>query len=454
MQNENLSIAEVLNEYLGEKKHAKAREALANLLPADIAEILQSDILDKKLFPIAFRLLSKDVAAQVFVELDPQNQEALILSFSDFELTQMLDELFIDDAVDIIEEMPANVVRRIIKNCDKQMREHINKILEYPSDSAGSIMTPEYIYLRRDMTVDDAFNVIRRAGLDSETVYTCYVISKSRRLLGVVTVRELLLAKQDQTIAEIMEENVVSIETHADKEDVAKLFDKYDFLAFPVVDKENRLVGIITVDDAIDVIRDEATEDFSKMAAVAPIEESYFSASVFKHAKNRILWLIILMVSAMITGGIITAYQEAFILYPLLIACLPMLMSTGGNCGAQTSTMIIRGMATDEIRPRDAIKVWFKEIRISLLVGISLAAINLARVLLIYGIAEIQLALTSSLAIIFTVCLAQSLGCLLPIAAKTAKLDPAIMASPLITTIVDALSVMVFFGIATWIFNI
>jgi magnesium transporter len=250
------------------------------------------------------------------------------------------------------------------------------------------------------------------------------------------------------------DEMVVSVQALDDQEEVAALAKKYDLLSVPVVDKENRLVGIITVDDAIDVIRDEATEDFSKMAAVAPIEESYFSASVFKHAKNRILWLIILMVSAMITGGIITAYQEAFILYPLLIACLPMLMSTGGNCGAQTSTMIIRGMATDEIRPRDAIKVWFKEIRISLLVGISLAAINLARVLLIYGIAEIQLALTSSLAIIFTVCLAQSLGCLLPIAAKTVKLDPAIMASPLITTIVDALSVMVFFGIATWIFNI
>lgn len=454
MQNENLNTAEILNEYLSTKKAAKARETLTNLLPVDIAEILQSEVLDKKLFPVAFRLLSKDVAAQTFIELDAQNQENLILSFSDFELAQMLDELFVDDAVDIIEEMPANVVRRIIKNCDKQMREQINKILEYPSDSAGSIMTPEYIYLRRDMTVNDAFNVIRRAGLDSETIYTCYVISKSRRLLGVVTVRQLLLADTNQTIEEIMEENVISVETHTDKEEVTKLFDKYDFLAFPVVDKENRLVGIITVDDAIDVIRDEVTEDFSKMAAVAPIDESYFSASVFKHAKNRILWLVILMVSAMITGGIINAYQETFALYPLLIACLPMLMSTGGNCGAQTSTMIIRGMATDEIRPKNVLKVWFKEVRISLLIGIALAIINFGRVLLVYGFTELALGLTSSLAIMFTVTLAQTLGCLLPIVAKVAKLDPAIMASPLITTIVDALSVAVFFGIATWIFNI
>ncbi len=436
------------------KKPAQIREVFNELHPVDIAELVEDASIDDKQRPILFRLLSKSVAAEVFVEMDSETQESLIQSFNDNELHQMLDELFLDDTVDIIEEMPANVVRRIIKNCTPESREAINKLLEYPADSAGTIMTPEYIALRKTMTVEEAFAYIRRIGLDSETVYTCYVVEADRKLIGVVTVRELLLAKSDMHVEDVMSANVEYVETTTDKEDVANLFDKYNFLAFPVVDKETRLVGIITIDDAIDVIREEATEDFSKMAAVVPIEESYFKASVFKHAKNRIMWLIILMVSATLTGAIITHYQEAFALYPLLIACLPMLMDTGGNCGAQTSTMVIRGMAVDEMKPRDVLKVWWKEIRIALCVGIALAVVNFGRVLLLYGAGEISLAFTTSLALMFTVCLAQTLGCMLPMAAKACKLDPAIMASPLITTIVDALSVTVFFSIAVMIFGI
>ncbi len=449
-------LIQKLSLLLEEKKLAQISAVFKELYPADIAEIIEDSSIPEKGLPILFRLLPKDIAAEVFVEMDGETQQALIQAFSDNELHEMLDELFVDDTVSIIEEMPANVVRRIIKNCAPEMRSQINKILEYPSDSAGSMMTPEYIFLRKDMTVEEAIDVIRRTGLDSETIYTCYVIEPDRTLIGVITVRELLLNSNNSSIADIMNTNIIYVETKTDKEDVAKLFDKYDFLAFPVVDAEKRLVGIITVDDAIDVIRDEATEDFSKMAAVMPIEESYFKASVFKHARNRILWLIILMISATITGAIITGYEEAFSAIPLLIACLPMLMDTGGNCGAQTSTMIIRGMAVDEMKPRDFLKVWWKEIRIALIVGIVLAAVNFLRVLLLYHSSadKIQLAITTSSALMFTVCLAQSLGCMLPMLAKACKLDPAIMASPLITTIVDALSVTVFFAIAVLVFQL
>ncbi len=449
-------LIQKLSLLLEEKKLAQISAVFKELYPADIAEIIEDSSIPEKGLPILFRLLPKDIAAEVFVEMDGETQQALIQAFSDNELHEMLDELFVDDTVSIIEEMPANVVRRIIKNCAPEMRSQINKILEYPSDSAGSMMTPEYIFLRKDMTVEEAIDVIRRTGLDSETIYTCYVIEPDRTLIGVITVRELLLNSNNSSIADIMNTNIIYVETKTDKEDVAKLFDKYDFLAFPVVDAEKRLVGIITVDDAIDVIRDEATEDFSKMAAVMPIEESYFKASVFKHARNRILWLIILMISATITGAIITGYEETFSAIPLLIACLPMLMDTGGNCGSQTSTMIIRGMAVDEMKPRDFLKVWWKEIRIALIVGIALAAVNFLRVLLLYHSSanKIQLAITTSSALMFTVCLAQSLGCMLPMLAKACKLDPAIMASPLITTIVDALSVTVFFAIAVLVFQL
>lgn len=442
--------------YLEDKKAVEISKIFKTLLPADIAEIIDNCNIDEKQRTVLFRLLPKSTAAEVFVEMDSENQQQLIEGFNDNELHQMLDELFIDDTVDIIEEMPANVVRRIIKNCTPEARNAINKILEYPSDSAGSIMTPEYIALRRDMTVAQSFDYIRKVGLDSETVYTCYVVSSDRKLLGVVTVRELLLASKESLIGDIMSEKAVYAETETDKEDVGKMFEKYGLPAFPVVDREKRLVGIVTFDDAFDVIREETNEDFSKMAAVVPIEETYLRAGVWKHAKNRIPWLIVLMISATVTGGIITKYEEAFAAVPLLIACLPMLMDTGGNCGSQTSTMVIRGMALDEMRPRDCLKVWWKEIRIALLVGIVLGIINFGRIFLVYGYspATVQLAITSSAAMVFTVCLAQTLGCVLPMAAKAVKLDPALMASPLITTIVDALSVTVYFAIAVLVFQV
>lgn len=443
---ENISV-------LLEKKDFKAIvKELSELQPVDIAESAQMFSLKER--AILYRLLPKDIATEVFVELDSDMQEELIAGFTDNELYGVLSELFVDDTVDIIEEMPASVVRRIIKNCPNDMRGHINSILAFDKNTAGSIMTPEYIALKPQMTVKEAIEHIRQQSLDSETVYTLYVKDSKRKLIGVVTVRELFLASDDEKIRNIMNENVIYVETLSDREEAAKLLDKYGFLALPVTDKEKRLVGIITVDDAIDVLQEEFTEDVSKMAAVMPIEESYFKTSVFKHSLSRILWLIVLMVSATVTGFIITHYEEAFKAVPLLIACIPMLMGTGGNCGSQASTMIIRGLATDEISLKDVFKVWWKEIRISLIVGVVLAVVNTLRVFLLYGISGeiISLAITNALALLFTTALAQSLGCLLPMGAKAVKLDPAIMAAPLITTIVDALSVMVFFMVAVWVF--
>lgn len=454
MENKDFTLKRIYD-LIAEKKPGEILEILLSLQPQDIAEILNGDFFEQKQKNLLFRLLKKDLAAQVFVELDNEMQESLIKGFSDNELHLMLNELFVDDTVDIIEEMPASVVKRILKNCPKDMRGDINNILAFDNDTAGSVMTPEYIALKSEMTVKEAFERIRREGLDSETVYTCYVLDGSRHILGVVTVRQLLLAKEEDKIKDIMNENVIYVETVSDKEEAAKILNKYDFLAVPVVDKEKRLVGIITVDDAIDVLVEETTEDISKMAAVMPTQQSYFKTSVIKHSLSRILWLIVLMISATVTGSIITYYEEAFAAVPLLIACLPLLMGTGGNCGSQASTMVIRGLAVDEMRPKDVFKVWWKEIRISLVVGAVLAIVNTLRVFLLYGFSKdiILLAITNALALLFTVSLAQTLGCLLPLGAKAVKLDPAIMAAPLITTIVDALSVTVFFACAVQVFG-
>ncbi len=451
MENKDIFIEDI--NFLLEKKDFKhIALRLSELQPVDIAESV--DMFSLKERAVLFRLLPKDVAAEVFVELDTDVQEELISGFTDKELNGVLSELFVDDTVDIIEEMPASVVRRIIKNCPNDMRNDINNLLAFDKNTAGSIMTPEYIALKPEMTVRDAFLHIREQSLDSETVYTLYVKDNKRTLVGVVSVRELFLADENEKIQNIMNENVIYVETFSDREEAAKLLNKYGFLALPVTDKEKRLVGIITVDDAIEVLQEEFTEDVSKMAAVMPIEEDYFKTSVFKHSLSRILWLIVLMVSATVTGFIITHYEEAFQAVPLLIACLPMLMGTGGNCGSQASTMVIRALATDEILLKDVFKVWWKEIRISLIVGIVLAVVNTLRMFLLYGVSSeiILLAITNALALLFTVTLAQSLGCLLPMGAKAVKLDPAIMAAPLITTIVDALSVMVFFMVAVWVF--
>ncbi|MBE5039190.1 magnesium transporter [Ructibacterium gallinarum] len=439
---------------LHEKKFGSLRAILDILNPADIAlifaEVEETDL------PLLFRLLPKEAAAEVFVEMDNDQQEFLISAFSDTELKEVLDELYVDDAVDLIEEMPASVVKRILRYTDPETRKSINQLLQYPKDSAGSIMTIEYVDLKKHMTVAQSFDRIRKTGVDKETIYTCYVTDQNRKLIGLVSVKDLLLAESDQVIDDIMETNIIYVRTLDDQEDVARMFDKYGFLAIPVVDREERLVGIVTVDDAIDVLQKENTEDISKMGAVIPSEETYLKTPVWRHAKNRIFWLLFLMLSATLTGSIIQHYEEAFVTIPILVAFVPMLMDTGGNCGSQSSTMIIRGLALDEIRFKDFFRVLFKEFRVAILVGIVLAVVNGLRVFLMYqGNQEVlshmtlmQLATVSGLSLIGTVVLAKCLGCILPMAAKKCKMDPALMASPLLTTILDTCSVFLFFNIA------
>ncbi|MGN0624178.1 MAG: magnesium transporter [Oscillospiraceae bacterium] len=448
-----------------EKRNFKVlKEIFLNMNEADIADIFQhfhdnADV-DKKDLPLLFRLLPKDAAADVFSYMDSDMQMMLIESFTDRELAEVFDDLFIDDTVDIIEEMPANVVSRILKNTDSETRKQINQILQYPKDSAGSIMTTEYVYLNKDMTVKEALLKIRQLGMVKETVYTLYV-TENRRLIGVLSVLDILTSDDDDLIEDIMSTNVITVDTLEDKELVAAQFAKYDFLALPVVDKEFRIVGIVTFDDAMDVMQEENTEDFSRMAAMAPSEDSYFKTSVFSHAKNRIMWLLVLMLSATITGSIITRYEAAFAAVPLLVSFIPMLTGTGGNCGSQTSTMIIRGMSLGEIRLKDFLKVVFKEFRIALLVSVILAVVNGIRIYVTYayitpGMIDdpLKLAVTVSLAIISTVIMSKLIGCMLPMAAKKLRLDPALMAAPLISTIVDTCTTLVFFNIAMMIFDI
>ena len=441
-----------VNELLDSREFGRIRVLFTAMEPADIAELLGE--IDEQRLPILFRILPKELAAETFVEMDSDEQELLINAFSERELHDVVEELFVDDAVDIIEEMPANVVKRILRHTDSEMRNSINEILRYPKDSAGSIMTTEYVSLKKDMTVSEAFDRIRRTGVDKETIYTCYVTDTDRKLIGLVTVKELLLSPYNTVINTIMEKNKISVETLDDKEEVANMFDKYDFMSLPVVDKENRLVGIVTFDDAIDVIQEENTEDIQKMGALQPIEETYLKTPVWRHAKNRIVWLLLLMLSATITGSIIENYEAAFTALPILVAFIPMLMDTGGNCGAQSSTMIIRGLALDEITPKDIMKIMFKEIRIAVVVGLILAAVNTLRIYIMYsGQDPLFLSAVTGLSLIATVVIAKMLGGVLPILAKLCKLDPALMASPLITTIVDTCSVIIFFNIALWIMS-
>lgn len=441
-----------VNELLDSREFGRIRVLFTAMEPADIAELLGE--IDEQCLPILFRILPKELAAETFVEMDSDEQELLINAFSERELHDVVEELFVDDAVDIIEEMPANVVKRILRHTDSEMRNSINEILRYPKDSAGSIMTTEYVSLKKDMTVSEAFDRIRRTGVDKETIYTCYVTDTDRKLIGLVTVKELLLSPYNTVINTIMEKNIISVETLDDKEEVANMFDKYDFMSLPVVDKENRLVGIVTFDDAIDVIQEENTEDIQKMGALQPIEETYLKTPVWRHAKNRIVWLLLLMLSATITGSIIENYEAAFTALPILVAFIPMLMDTGGNCGAQSSTMIIRGLALDEITPKDIMKIMFKEIRIAVVVGLILAAVNTLRIYIMYsGQDPLFLSAVTGLSLIATVVIAKMLGGVLPILAKLCKLDPALMASPLITTIVDTCSVIIFFNIALWIMS-
>ena len=448
-------------QYLSERNFKAIREIFMDMNEADVADILQNFYDDhdaeKHELIILFRLLNKDVAADVFSYMDSDMQMMLINSFTDRELQEVIDDLYVDDTVDMIEEMPANVVARVLKSADSQTRKQINQILKYPKDSAGSIMTTEYVYLKKEYTAKEALEWIRHIGMVKETVYTLYV-TENRKLIGFLSVLDVITADDNDKIEDLMSTNIISVDTLEDKEFVAAQFSKYDFLSLPVVDKENRMVGIVTFDDAMDVIQEENTEDFSKMAAIAPSDDSYFKTSVFRHAKNRIVWLLVLMLSATITGTIITKYEAAFAAVPLLVSFIPMLSDTGGNCGSQTSTMVIRGMALGEIRMRDFFKVMFKEFRIALIVSVILAVVNGLRIVIMYNsnpsVDAYKLALTVSIAIVATVILSKLIACMLPMVAKKLKLDPAIMAAPLITTIVDTCSTMVFFGVATLIFDI
>ena len=445
-----VTLGDTLAALVEGKKYTTLRDILVTMNAVDVAAIFEDMPQDK--LPLLFRLLPKELAAETFVEMDPETQELLIQGFSDNELKDVVDELYVDDAVDIVEEMPANVVKRILKQADPEMRKMINEILKYPDDSAGSIMTTEYVSLRPNMTVEEAIKRIRRVGVDKETIYTCYVMDEKRRLEGVVTVKDLLMNDYAALMGDIMDPHVIKAYTTEDQEKVVETFNEYNLLSLPVVDGEDRLVGIITVDDVMDVMEQEATEDFEKMAAMLPSEKPYLKTGVFQLARNRIPWLMILMLSSMVTGGILLKYENAFSVIPLLVTFIPMLMDTGGNSGSQASTMIIRGMAVGEVEPADILKVMWKEIRVGMLCGLSLALVNFVRLMIQYP-GQVLICLTVVISLFCTVIIAKTIGCVLPIAAKTIHLDPAIMASPMITTIVDACSLMIYFQLACHLLN-
>ena len=435
---------------LEEKKYPTLRDILITMNPSDVAGLFSG--LEEKQIPLLFRLLPKEQAAETFVEMEPDAQALLIRGFSDNELKEVVSELYVDDAADLVEEMPANVVRRILAQADPEMRSSINQILRYPENSAGSIMTTEYVSLRPEMTVEEAILRIRRQGVDKETIYTCYVTAKDRTLMGLVTVKDLLLAEDDDTpIQELMITNLISVTTQTDQEEVARMFSKYNFLALPVVDGENRMVGIVTFDDAMDVMEDEATEDMEIMAAMTPSEKSYLKSSPIDLFRNRIPWLMLMMVSATFTGIIMTAFEDALAAQIALSAFIPMLMGTGGNSGSQSSVTVIRGLSLGELSFGDIGQILWKEIRTAVLCGVSLAVVCFAKIWLVdhlmMGNENITLLvdLVVCLAMCVTVVLAKIVGCMLPMAAKAVKLDPAVMASPFITTIVDALSLLVYF---------
>ena len=452
-------VEKALLKLLEEKKYATLRDILTTMNPMDVAGLF--DGLDEKQIPLMFRLLPKEQAAETFVEMEPEAKELLIRGFSDNELKEVLDELYVDDAADIVEEMPANVVQRILKHADPEMRSSINQILRYPENSAGSIMTTEYVALRPNMTVEESITRIRRQGVDKETIYTCYVIDNDRTLLGLVTVKSLLLCEDDDTpISQIMVTNLISVTTQDDQEEVARMFSMYNFLALPVVDKENRMVGIVTFDDAMDVMQDEATEDMEKMAAMLPSEHPYMRSTPVEIWKNRIPWLLLLMISATLTGLVISHFETALGVLPCLTAFIPMLMDTGGNAGSQACVSIIRGISLNEIEFRDLFRVVWKEIRVAVLCGVCLAAACFAKVMLVDHLLMHNESVTSTVALVvcismaLTVFMAKLVGSTLPLLAKKIGFDPAVMASPIITTIVDFLSLLVYFAFATALLRI
>lgn len=448
---EQLKEITEIKELLDTKQYTKLRQYLGELNEADIAGFMEE--LEEAEMLKVFRILPKDLAADVFSYLDLDNQHMIITSLTDREAAGVINNLMADDAVDMLEEMPANVVKKLLANASPEVRRDINHLLRYPEDSAGSIMTVEYVDLKESLTVDQAIERIRKVGLDSETINICYVLDPQRKLLGTVSLRYLLLSQGDDTIGDIMHENVISINTLMDQEEVARQFQKYDFTSMPVVDNENRLVGIITVDDVVDIMEEETTEDMEKMAAIVPSDKPYMKTSVWETYKKRIPWLLLLMVSATFTGQIITSFEDALSVYVALTAFIPMLMDTGGNAGGQASVTVIRGLSLGEIEYGDVPRVIWKEIRVAILCGTSLAAANFVKLLLLDKVG-VYVALVVCITLVMAVLMAMLVGCILPVVAKRIGFDPAVMASPFITTIVDALSLLVYFRVATIILGI
>ncbi|WP_343208570.1 magnesium transporter [Anaerolentibacter hominis] len=436
---------EIFMNLLKGREYRDIREALIAMNAADIA-VLLSELEDRDL-AIIFRLIPKDKAADVFSEMNSSMKAYLVEIFTDKERKELLSNLFLDDTVDLLEDLPANLVTHILDSVGPEKREQINLLLSYPDDSAGSVMTTEYVDLRRENTVGDAIRHIRQTGIHKETIYTCYVLEK-RRLIGIVSAKDLLTLDENALIGENMKKTeIISVNTHTDQEEVVKVFQKYNFLALPVLDMQGFMVGIVTVDDVMNVMEDEATEDIELMGAVTPSHKTYFETSVLEHARHRIVWLLVLMLSATFTGAIITHYENAIAAVPLLVSFIPMLMDTGGNCGSQSSTLIIRGLALDEIKLKDIFRVMFREFGVAIVVGITLAAANGLRIWIMYR--DTKIALVVGLSLIATIILSKLIGCSLPILAKKIHCDPAIMAAPLITTVVDACSVMIYFKFAT-----
>ena len=454
---EQTTLFEVVMKLFHDKKFAELKTIMGQMNPADVANIIESA--DGRDVIALFRLLPKELATEAFAYIDSEQQEQLILAFTDRELKEVIDELFLDDTVDLIEEMPANIVNRILKSTDAHTRRQINELLAYPDDSAGSLMTPEYVYFRKDMTVQECFAKIRQVGVAKETIYTCYV-TEERRLIGVVSLLDLLTASYETVVGDIMDTNVISVGTKEDKETVAATFAKYDLLAIPVVDGENRIVGIVTVDDAIDVLQEENTEDIEKMAAIVPTDKPYFKTGVLETFLKRIPWLLLLMVSATFTGMIITGFEDKLAASVVLTAFIPMLMDTGGNAGGQASVTIIRGMSLGDIELKDVLSVIWKEIRVAVICGGCLSVVNFGKMMLVdkllLGNAAITVAVAAVVCITMfvAVCIAKTIGCTLPILAKAIGFDPAVMASPFITTIVDAISLLAYFMIAQTILHI
>lgn len=448
---EEIKEFEIIKELLDTKQYTRLRQKIAEMNAADIAVIME-ELKEEDILKI-FRILPKNIAADVFSYLEVESQQFIITSLSEKDAAGIINNLMADDATDLLEEMPANVVKKLLANANPETRRDINHLLRYPEDSAGSIMTVEYVDLKENMTVEDAIARIRKIGVDSETINICYVLDAKRTLVGTVALRYLLISSGDAVIGDIMHENVIYINTLMDQEEVARQFQKYDFTAMPVVDNENRLVGIITVDDIVDILQEEATEDMEKMAAIVPSDKPYMKTSVFETWKKRMPWLLLLMISATLTGSVLTTFEDALLTYGALIAYIPMLMDTGGNAGGQASVTIIRGLSLNEIEFSDAFRVVWKEIRVACLCGITLAAANFLKLLLLDKV-SIMVALVVCLTLVAAVIIAKFVGCTLPMLAKKIGFDPAVMASPFITTIVDVLSLLVYFQIATHLLHI